>query len=40
MAILKLLLILLPLVFAIGWVVYQIGGPALKQGQDFLNKSS
>ncbi|MBD2577989.1 photosystem II protein Y [Oscillatoria sp. FACHB-1406] len=38
MTILKVLLFLLPLAFALGWVAYQIGGPALKQGQDFLNK--
>lgn len=39
MVFLKLLLIVLPLALAIAWVAYQIGGPALKQGKDFMSKS-
>jgi hypothetical protein len=39
MVFLKLLLIILPLALALAWVAYQIGGPALNQGKDFLNKS-
>ncbi|NEO42052.1 MAG: photosystem II protein Y [Moorea sp. SIOASIH] len=36
---LRLLIVLLPLLLAIGWVVYNIGAIALKQGQSYLNKS-
>jgi photosystem II PsbY protein len=36
---LRLLIVLLPLILAGGWAVYQIGTIALKQVQNFLNKA-
>lgn len=39
-SLLKLVLVILPVALALTWVALQIGGPALKQGQDFLNKSN
>ncbi len=35
---LRLLIVILPLAIALGWVFYNIGSAALQQGQDFLNK--
>ncbi len=35
---LSLLLVLLPLAVAIGWVILNIGSAAVKQGQDFLKE--
>lgn len=37
---LRLLIVLLPLILAGGWAVYQIGTIALKQVQNFLNKAN
>ena len=34
----RLLIVLLPLAFALGWVFKNIGQLALKQGQDFISK--
>lgn len=34
----RLLIVLFPLIGAAGWVVYNIGAAALKQGQAFMNK--
>jgi photosystem II PsbY protein len=34
----RLLIVLLPLALAIGWVVKNVGQQALKQGQDFISK--
>jgi photosystem II PsbY protein len=34
----RLLIVLLPLALALGWVFKNIGQQALKQGQDFLTK--
>ncbi|NEQ86196.1 MAG: photosystem II protein Y [Moorea sp. SIO2I5] len=36
---LRLLIVLSPLVLALGWVVYNVGAIALKQAQNYLNKS-
>lgn len=35
----RLLIVLLPLLLALGWVAYNIGTLALRQVQGFLNKS-
>jgi photosystem II PsbY protein len=35
---LRLLIVVLPLLLALGWVAYNIGQAALKQGQDFISK--
>jgi photosystem II PsbY protein len=34
----RLIIVFLPLMLAIGWVTYNIGAAALKQGQDFIGK--
>lgn len=34
----RLLIVFFPLILALGWVAYNIGRIALKQGQDFLSK--
>lgn len=34
----RLLVVILPLGMAIGWVFYNIGQQALKQGKDFVSK--
>jgi photosystem II PsbY protein len=34
----RLLIVVLPLALALGWVFRNIGQEALKQGQDFLEK--
>ena len=34
----RLLIVVLPLALAIGWVARNIGQQALKQGKDFLEK--
>jgi photosystem II PsbY protein len=36
----RLLIVLLPLMVAAGWAVFNIGGLALAQVQNFLNKQS
>ncbi|NES18593.1 MAG: photosystem II protein Y [Symploca sp. SIO3E6] len=36
---LRVLIVLLPLLLALGWVAYNIGVLALQQVQNFLNKS-
>ncbi|AOX02319.1 MULTISPECIES: photosystem II protein Y [Moorena] len=36
---LRLLIVLLPLLLALGWVAYNIGAIALKQAQNYLNRS-
>ncbi|MEY3870729.1 MAG: photosystem II protein Y [Microcoleaceae cyanobacterium] len=36
---LRLLIVLLPLILAGSWALYQIGTIALKQVQNFLNKA-
>jgi photosystem II PsbY protein len=33
---LRLLIVALPLLLALGWVAYNIGQAALKQGRDFI----
>jgi len=35
----RLLIVLLPLLLALGWVLKNIGQQALRQGQDFISKS-
>lgn len=35
----RLLIVVLPLALALGWVAKNIGQMALKQGQDFISKS-
>jgi photosystem II PsbY protein len=34
----RVLLVVLPLAMAFGWVFYNIGQQALKQGKDFVSK--
>ncbi|MBW4520974.1 MAG: photosystem II protein Y [Scytolyngbya sp. HA4215-MV1] len=34
----RLLIVFFPLILALGWVAYNIGQIALKQGLDFLSK--
>ncbi|NJR65051.1 MAG: photosystem II protein Y [Leptolyngbyaceae cyanobacterium CRU_2_3] len=34
----RLLLVLLPLAFALGWVFKNVGQDALNQGKDFISK--
>lgn len=36
---LRLLVVILPLGLALGWVFYNIGKQALSQGKDFISKS-
>lgn len=36
----RVLIVLLPLILAGGWAVYNIGAVALKQVQNFLNKQT
>lgn len=36
---LRLIIVFLPVVLALGWVIYNIGRPALAQLQAYLNKS-
>ncbi|MCU0543009.1 MAG: photosystem II protein Y [Oscillatoriaceae cyanobacterium Prado104] len=36
----RVLIVLLPLILAGGWAVYNIGAVALKQVQNFLNKQA
>ncbi len=36
---LRLLIVLLPLTLALGWVFYNVGQQALKQGKDFMSKN-
>ncbi|MGC9527140.1 MAG: photosystem II protein Y [Limnospira sp.] len=37
---LRLLVVLLPLLLAGGWAVFNVGAAALRQAQGFMNKSS
>ncbi|MBF2003322.1 MAG: photosystem II protein Y [Synechococcales cyanobacterium C42_A2020_086] len=36
----RLLIVVLPLLLALGWVAKNIGQEALRQGKDFMNKST
>ncbi len=37
---LRVVLVLAPVAVAAGWAIFNIGSAALKQAQDFLNKSA